>query len=223
MCCENARFACHFKSDSMLSPANFNQGSFINSRLSRLNTARGSGTDFVTVGPAKVKACKSLLFTIRRLWHWNNIHLVNEVNTLFVLLLTTSVTLLCLMFLCHKITQPSTPFFMIAFIIDPPSNSQVDKMNIFQINISKYLIGCANFLYKVTIKHGRVFCVSFMSFTYQKLCFNSLWHFLNESLFCPKFLNYNFLFTLHIFSLKQVIGHNHWTISTKTFLIFDCV
>ena len=35
----------------------------IHSRLSRLNTARGSGTGLVTVGPAKVKACKSLLFT----------------------------------------------------------------------------------------------------------------------------------------------------------------
>ena len=27
--------------------------------LSRLNTAKGSGTSLVTVGPAKVKACKS--------------------------------------------------------------------------------------------------------------------------------------------------------------------
>ena len=38
---------------------------YINSRLSRLNTARGSGTDLVTVGPAKVKACTSLLFNER--------------------------------------------------------------------------------------------------------------------------------------------------------------
>ena len=29
----------------------------------RLNSARGSGTGLVTVGPAKVKACKSVLFT----------------------------------------------------------------------------------------------------------------------------------------------------------------
>ena len=34
----------------------------IDSRLSRLNTARGSGTGLVTLGPAKVKACKSILF-----------------------------------------------------------------------------------------------------------------------------------------------------------------
>ena len=42
----------------------------IYSRLSRLNTARGSGTGLVTLGPAKVvtlgpakvKACKSILF-----------------------------------------------------------------------------------------------------------------------------------------------------------------
>ena len=27
----------------------------------RLNTARGSGTGLVTVGPAKVKACRSIL------------------------------------------------------------------------------------------------------------------------------------------------------------------
>ena len=32
------------------------------SRLLRLNTAKGSGTDLVTVGPDKVKACKSILF-----------------------------------------------------------------------------------------------------------------------------------------------------------------
>ena len=31
--------------------------------LSRLSTARGSGTGLVTVGPAKVKACKSILIT----------------------------------------------------------------------------------------------------------------------------------------------------------------
>ena len=31
--------------------------------LSRLNTARGSCTGFVTAGPAKVKAYKSILFT----------------------------------------------------------------------------------------------------------------------------------------------------------------
>ena len=31
------------------------------SRFSRLNTARGSGTGLLTIGPAKVKACKSLL------------------------------------------------------------------------------------------------------------------------------------------------------------------
>ena len=35
----------------------------IHSRLLRLNTARRSGTGLVTVGPAIVKACKSLLFT----------------------------------------------------------------------------------------------------------------------------------------------------------------
>ena len=29
----------------------------------RLDIARGSGTGLVTVGPAKVKACKSILFT----------------------------------------------------------------------------------------------------------------------------------------------------------------
>ena len=28
-----------------------------------LNTARGSGTGLLTVGPTKVKACRSLLFT----------------------------------------------------------------------------------------------------------------------------------------------------------------
>ena len=37
-------------------------GTFINSQLSRLNIARGSGIGLVTVGPAKV-ACKSILFT----------------------------------------------------------------------------------------------------------------------------------------------------------------
>ena len=31
--------------------------------LSRLNIARGSDACFVTVGPAKVKACESILFT----------------------------------------------------------------------------------------------------------------------------------------------------------------
>ena len=38
---------------------------FINmySQLSRLSTARGSCTGLVTVGPAKVKVCKSVLFT----------------------------------------------------------------------------------------------------------------------------------------------------------------
>ena len=35
----------------------------INSQLSRLNTARGSGTGLVTVDPSKVIACKSILFT----------------------------------------------------------------------------------------------------------------------------------------------------------------
>ena len=35
----------------------------IYSRFLRLSTARGSGTGLVTVGPAKVKACKSFLFT----------------------------------------------------------------------------------------------------------------------------------------------------------------
>ena len=35
----------------------------IYSRLSRLNTARGSGTSHVTVSPAKVKAYKSIMFT----------------------------------------------------------------------------------------------------------------------------------------------------------------
>ena len=33
------------------------------SQLSRLNTARGSCTSLVTVGPTKVKAGKSVLFT----------------------------------------------------------------------------------------------------------------------------------------------------------------
>ena len=32
------------------------------SQLSRLSTARGSSTGLLTVGPAKVKACKSILF-----------------------------------------------------------------------------------------------------------------------------------------------------------------
>ena len=49
--------------------------------------------------------------------------------------------------------------------------------------------------------------------------------FLNEPLFCPKFLNHNSIFNIFIyflyFSLKT--SHwTHWTISTKTFLIFDC-
>ena len=35
----------------------------MNCRLSRLSTARGSDTDLMMVGPAKVKACKSVLFT----------------------------------------------------------------------------------------------------------------------------------------------------------------
>ena len=35
----------------------------IYSWLSRLNTARGSGTGLVTVGLAKVKACRSILLT----------------------------------------------------------------------------------------------------------------------------------------------------------------
>ena len=34
------------------------------SRLSRRNTARGSITHLVTVGPTKVTACKSVLFNI---------------------------------------------------------------------------------------------------------------------------------------------------------------
>ena len=32
-------------------------------QLLRLSTARGSSTSLVSVGPAKVKACKSILFT----------------------------------------------------------------------------------------------------------------------------------------------------------------
>ena len=35
----------------------------IYSSFSRPNTARGSGTSLVAVGPAKFKACKSILFT----------------------------------------------------------------------------------------------------------------------------------------------------------------
>ena len=31
--------------------------------MSRHSTARGSGTGFVPVGPSKVEACKSVLFT----------------------------------------------------------------------------------------------------------------------------------------------------------------
>ena len=31
------------------------------SQLSMLNTARGSGTGLVTVGPTKVKTCKSII------------------------------------------------------------------------------------------------------------------------------------------------------------------
>ena len=33
------------------------------SQLSRSSTARGSSTSLVTLGPTKVKACKSILFT----------------------------------------------------------------------------------------------------------------------------------------------------------------
>ena len=36
----------------------------MNSRLLRLSTARGSGTDLMTVGPAKVKACKSVILCV---------------------------------------------------------------------------------------------------------------------------------------------------------------
>ena len=35
----------------------------IYSLLSRLSTARGSGTSLVTVSPAKVRACNTILFT----------------------------------------------------------------------------------------------------------------------------------------------------------------
>ena len=38
------------------------QSKEIYSGLSRLYTARGSGTGHVTVGPAKVKACKSSIY-----------------------------------------------------------------------------------------------------------------------------------------------------------------
>ena len=55
--------------------------------MSRLNTARGYDTGLVIVGPAKVKTCKSILFTedvpevkIKK-------HLVDEVNTLNFMLL----------------------------------------------------------------------------------------------------------------------------------------
>ena len=35
----------------------------MDSQLLRLNTARGSGTGLVTVGPTKVKACKAIVFS----------------------------------------------------------------------------------------------------------------------------------------------------------------
>ena len=41
-----------------------NSISHINSLLSMHNTARGSCAGLVTVGPTKVKACKSVLFTV---------------------------------------------------------------------------------------------------------------------------------------------------------------
>ena len=50
----------------------------IHSRLSRLNTARGSGTGLVTVGPAKVKACKSLKDSVYT--HGNKYHLCIHVG-----------------------------------------------------------------------------------------------------------------------------------------------
>ena len=71
----------------MLRVSFYAMGWFINSQLSRLNTARGYDTGLVIVGPAKVKTCKSILFTedvpevkIKK-------HLVDEVNTLNFMLL----------------------------------------------------------------------------------------------------------------------------------------
>ena len=71
----------------------------MHSRFSRLSTARGSGTSLITVGPAKVKACKSILFTevalkntclmqlthsiLSHLYSWNKIwfYLTHKVDT----------------------------------------------------------------------------------------------------------------------------------------------
>ena len=39
-------------------------GAFINSQLPRCSTARGYSTGLVPVGPAKVEACKSILFVV---------------------------------------------------------------------------------------------------------------------------------------------------------------
>ena len=50
------------------------------SRLSRFNTARGSGTFLVRIGPAKVKACKSVLFTEGTPEVKNKEHMINETD-----------------------------------------------------------------------------------------------------------------------------------------------
>ena len=50
----------------------------------RVNTARGSGTSLVLVGPIQ-----GFLFTNRRLWRWNKEHLVDAVNTLYTDLIKT--------------------------------------------------------------------------------------------------------------------------------------
>ena len=67
--------------------------------LSKYSTAKGSGTGFSLVGPAKVKARKSVLFTESSLVVWNKEHLVDFVVTLCF-------TSLCFNALsCSKVSQ----------------------------------------------------------------------------------------------------------------------
>ena len=57
------------------------KASFINGQSSRCCTARGSSTRFSLVGPTKVKACKSFLFTVKFPCIENKEHLIDFVIT----------------------------------------------------------------------------------------------------------------------------------------------
>ena len=66
----------------------------------RLNSARGSGTGLVTVGPAKVKAVqiREQLIHWSCPWCWNKDHLVDEVNTLYLISLCLATLRSCKVF-----------------------------------------------------------------------------------------------------------------------------